>query len=180
MTEDEKQSIKEQFNDIVGDGIAPILKAAGFKKRGNNFHAHAGELDWCINIQKDRWGVNDYYSTWQFTINIGVTWKDYAACLFDKACDFPLESSCPIRTRIGNFMGLSCLNLCHRILSYRFIVLIFCNNGIVDSLCNIAENIKSYLRSDIKKLTVLSDSQIGKTINRFMNKFFYLIIFYGL
>lgn len=105
MTEEEKQNIKEQFNDIVGDGIAPILKAADFKKRGNNFHAHAGELDWCINVQKDRWGVDDYYSTWQFTINIGVTWKDYAACLFDKACDFPLESSCPIRTRIGNFMG---------------------------------------------------------------------------
>lgn len=52
MTEEEKINIKEQFNYIVKNGIAPILKSAGFRKKGNNFHAHAGELDWCINIQK--------------------------------------------------------------------------------------------------------------------------------
>lgn len=105
MTEEEKQNIKEQFNDIVSNGIAPILKAAGFKKRGNNFHVHVGEMDWCINIQKDRWGYDEYFNTWKFTINIGVTWSDYAFCLFNEVCDFPLESSCPIRTRLGNFIG---------------------------------------------------------------------------
>lgn len=105
MTEEEKQNIKEQFNDIVSNGIVPILKAANFKRRGNNFHAHMGDVDWCINIQKSRWGFDDYYNTWQFTINIGITWKDYIICLFNKACDFPLESSCPLRARIGNFMG---------------------------------------------------------------------------
>ena len=26
-------------------------------------------------------------------------------CLFNEVCDFPLENSCPIRTRIGNFIG---------------------------------------------------------------------------
>lgn len=103
MTESEQQNIKEQFKDILSNGIAPILKTAGFKKSGCNFHARAGEMDWCINIQKERWGFNDY--TWQFTINIGVTWNDYTTSLFDKACDFPLESSCPIRARIGMFMG---------------------------------------------------------------------------
>ena len=35
MTEEEKQNIKEQFNDIVSNGIVPILKAANFKRRGN-------------------------------------------------------------------------------------------------------------------------------------------------
>lgn len=105
MTEEEKQNIKEQFNDIVSDGIAPILKAAGFRKRGNNFHAHAGEMDWCINIQKDRWGMDGYFNFWEFTINIGVTNADYVMSLFDKTCDFPLEGACPLRARIGNFMG---------------------------------------------------------------------------
>lgn len=105
MTEEEKLSIKEQFNCIVKDGIVPVLKSAGFKKKGNNFHAHVGELDWCINIQTDRWGFDDSSNTWQFTINIGVTWSDYAMCLFNEVCDFPLENSCPIRTRIGNFIG---------------------------------------------------------------------------
>ena len=82
MTEEEKLSIKEQFNCIVKDGIVPVLKSAGFKKKGNNFHAHVGELDWCINMQKDRWGFDDSSNTWQFTINIGVTWGDYACvCL---------------------------------------------------------------------------------------------------
>lgn len=44
MTKEEKQNIKEQFNDIVNNGIVPILKTAGFKKRGNNFHANTGEI----------------------------------------------------------------------------------------------------------------------------------------
>lgn len=105
MTEEEKINIKEQFNYIVKNGIAPILKSAGFRKKGNNFHAHAGELDWCINIQKDGWGFDRYFNQWGFTINIGVTWSDYAICLFNKVSDFPLEGYCPIRTRIGNFIG---------------------------------------------------------------------------
>ena len=97
MTEEEKINIKEQFNYIVKDGIAPILKSAGFRKKGNNFHAHVRELDWCINIQKDGWGFDRYFNQWGFTINIGVTWSDYAICLFNKVSDFPLEGYCPIR-----------------------------------------------------------------------------------
>ena len=92
MTEEEKINIKEQFNYIVKDGISPILKSAGFRKKGNN-------------IQKDRRGFDGYFNTWKFTINIGVAWSDYAICLFNKIDDFPLEHSCPIRTRIGTFMG---------------------------------------------------------------------------
>lgn len=105
MTEEEKINIKEQFNYIVKNGIAPILKSAGFRKKGNNFHAHAGELDWCINIQKDGWGFDRYFNQWSFTINIGVTWSDYAICLFNKVSDFPLEGYCLIRARIGTIMG---------------------------------------------------------------------------
>lgn len=105
MTEEEKINIKEQFNYIVKNGIAPILKSAGFRKKGNNFHAHAGELDWCINIQKDGWGFDRYFNQWGFTINIGVTWSDYAICLFNKVSDFPLEGYYPIRARIGTIMG---------------------------------------------------------------------------
>ena len=105
MTEEEKINIKEQFNYIVKNGIAPLLKSAGFRKKGNNFHAHAGELDWCINIQKDGWGFNRYFNQWDFTINIGVTWSDYAICLFNKVSDFPLEGYCPIRARIGTIIG---------------------------------------------------------------------------
>lgn len=52
MTEEEKLNIKKQFCDIIKGGIAPILKSAEFKKNGNNFYAHVGELDWCINMQK--------------------------------------------------------------------------------------------------------------------------------
>ena len=102
MTEEEKRNIKEQFHYIIKDGIAPILKSAGFRKKGNNFHVHVGELDWCINVQKE-WGF--YFNTLNFTINIGVTWSDYAICLFNKVSDFPLEGYCPIRTRIGTIMG---------------------------------------------------------------------------
>ena len=105
MTEKEKLNIKEQFSDIVKGGMAPVLKSADFKKKGNNFHARVGEMDWCVNIQKNKWGYDDCSRTWQFTINIGVTWDDYAICLFNEVCDFPLENSCPIRTRIGELMG---------------------------------------------------------------------------
>ena len=44
MTEEEKINIKEQFNYIVKDGIAPILKSAGFRKKGNNQY-------WC-NLER--------------------------------------------------------------------------------------------------------------------------------
>ena len=77
MTEEEKINIKEQFYHIVKDGITPILKSAGFRKKGNNFHAHVEELDWCINIQKDKWGFDDSSNTWQFTINIGVSFQNW-------------------------------------------------------------------------------------------------------
>ena len=73
MTEKEKLDIKEQFGGIVKGGMAPVLKSAGFKKKGNNFHARVGEMDWCVNIQKNKWGYDDSSRTWQFTINIGVT-----------------------------------------------------------------------------------------------------------
>ena len=66
MTEEEKLNIKKQFCDIIKGGIAPILKSAEFKKNGNNFYAHVGELDWCINMQKDRWGFDDSSNTWHF------------------------------------------------------------------------------------------------------------------
>ena len=102
MTEEEKKNIKEQFHYIVKDGIASIWRSAGFRKKGNNFHAHVGELDWCINVQKE-WGF--YFNKLNFTINIGVTWSEYAICLFNKVSDFPLEGYCPIRTRIGSIMG---------------------------------------------------------------------------
>ena len=51
MTEEEKLNIK------IKEGIAPILKSAEFKKNGNNFYAHVGELDWCINMQKRQMGI---------------------------------------------------------------------------------------------------------------------------
>ena len=57
MTEEEKLNIKKQFCDIIKEGIAPILKSAEFKKNGNNFYAHVGELDWCINMQKRQMGI---------------------------------------------------------------------------------------------------------------------------
>lgn len=57
MTEEEKLNIKKQFCDIIKGGIAPILKSAEFKKNGNNFYAHVGELDWCINMQKRQMGI---------------------------------------------------------------------------------------------------------------------------
>ena len=69
MTEEEKINIKEQFNYIVKDGISPILKSVGFRKKGNN-------------IQKDRRGFDGYFNTWKSTINIGVAWSDYAICLY--------------------------------------------------------------------------------------------------
>lgn len=105
MTDEDKQNITIKFNDIVRNGIAPILKATGFRERGNNFHAHVGEMDYCINIQKDRRGFDDHFCSWRFTINICMTWADYTTSLFDKDCDFPLYSSCPLSARIGDFIG---------------------------------------------------------------------------
>ena len=57
MTEEEKLNIKKQFCDIIKEGIAPILKSAEFKKNGNNFYAHVGEIRLVYQYAKRQMGI---------------------------------------------------------------------------------------------------------------------------
>ena len=77
---------KEQFKSIVH----PIMKANGFRRRGNSWYKTIGECIVLLNLQHSNWS-SLYY------INL--------ACFLRKTDPlmlFPQEYKCPIRWRIPN------------------------------------------------------------------------------
>lgn len=67
-------------------------------------------------------------------------------------------------------MGVVIVFIVHGILFERFIVSVFGNDGVINGLGYVLENIKCNLRSDIEELTVLADSQVSKAIYGFVNQ----------
>lgn len=99
----EAKIVKERYNVILKECIAPILKNAGFERKGHNFHLHVDELEWCISIQKDPFGYSSDFRELSFDIEIGITFKEYYPLM--PQSNLYLAISCPFRARIGDFTG---------------------------------------------------------------------------
>lgn len=93
-------NIKKQFQNILNNGIAPTLKSVGFRKNGLNFHARSGEIDWCVNIQKARWGCDGDATSWDFAVNLGITTSVCQKLMYDTHIVFPLVSQCVLRSNL--------------------------------------------------------------------------------
>jgi hypothetical protein len=98
------RNAQEKFNNVVKEGIAPILKKNNFKKKGLNFYKTLGDIGHAIKIQKDKWNSKDEV---RFTINIGIFSKPYwfAEYNYDNEVShptFPQEHISIIRKRIGD------------------------------------------------------------------------------
>lgn len=91
------------LKDIVNKGITPVLRQAGFKRNGQNFHRKVGEVDWCINIQKYRRISDKGSNSLLFTVNAGVTFEEYHE-VFYSTQGVPTENCCPLRARPGQFI----------------------------------------------------------------------------
>ncbi len=59
----------EKFNELVTEGLAPLLKDHGFVRSGLNFRREGDETIALINIQKSRKSSKDQVL---FTINLGI------------------------------------------------------------------------------------------------------------
>jgi len=81
----------------------------GFRKKANNFYRFKDGVGHHINVQKSRW--SDKYQI-SFTINTGVfipeLWDQHYN-YFSKPThpDFPTESECELRRRIGRLKNIS-------------------------------------------------------------------------
>ena len=98
------KNAQERFNNVIKEGIAPVLKNNNFKKKGLNFYKDLGNIGHAIKIQKDK---NNSKDEIRFTINIGIFSKPYWFAEYnydDKTSHpiFPQESISIIRKRIGD------------------------------------------------------------------------------
>ena len=98
------KNAQEKFNNVVKEGIAPILKKNNFKKKGLNFYKDLGDIGHAIKIQKDKWNSKDEV---RFTLNIGIFSKPYwfAKYNYDNEIPhptFPQEPVSIVRKRIGD------------------------------------------------------------------------------
>ena len=97
------KSAPQRFSNVLKEGITPILKENGFKKKGQNYYKSIGEIGQTVNIQKDKWNSKDEI---KFTINLGIFSEKYWLSEFDfdktkKIPQLPKESESIIRKRIG-------------------------------------------------------------------------------
>ena len=97
--------VQTEFEAVVKLHIAPLFKARGFKKKGNNFYKAFPQIGWHFNIQKSQWSSKDHIS---FTFNCGIFVPEIYLKNFDFEKDIPLfpnEYDCLVRERIGMLFG---------------------------------------------------------------------------
>ena len=91
--------IAQRIDTIIREGLAPLLKRNGFKKKARNFYREFENRIEVINVQAGKWNEGN---EGQFTINVGVYYPDIS-----KITDavpvkgLPKEYDCTVRERIG-------------------------------------------------------------------------------
>jgi hypothetical protein len=93
-------AIREKIVEAVTSGFAPVLKAAGYRKKGFNYHQEVSPtVVRLVNVQCSQW--NDEFEG-RFTVNLGVYHRDLAA-LHDAlpVVASPLVKDCVVQERLG-------------------------------------------------------------------------------
>lgn len=91
-------TMQQMLKGIIKETIAPLFKAMGFKKRGNNFAKDCGKFSLTVNIQSSRCNTAEEV---EFTINTGVfTDKIFGTFYTFAPPQFPTEVNSVLRQRI--------------------------------------------------------------------------------
>lgn len=97
------RDFKSEFDSIIKEVIAPIFKANGFKKNGNNFYRDLGEVGQAFNVQQSQWNSKDDKT---FVFNLGLLDKEIQKEIYQRELPkFPKEYDCEIRLRQGQLMN---------------------------------------------------------------------------
>jgi hypothetical protein len=87
------------INDVLGNHVAPYLKALGFKKKAANFWRETDDFIDLVNVQKSQWNSADEA---QFTLNLGIYWRDVQTEIQREAKSMPpKELECTVFERLG-------------------------------------------------------------------------------
>jgi hypothetical protein len=86
------------LKEIIKDTIAPLFKAKGFKKKGNNFAKTFSDFAWVVNIQNSKWNTKEEI---EFTFNTGIfTDKLFGTFYEIEPPQFPTEIYSVLRLRV--------------------------------------------------------------------------------
>jgi len=87
---------------VIRDGLAPLMKRAGFKRSGRNFLKVDSESIAVLNVQAS---LSNVGATGKFTINLGRYFPSVARAVGDPdpPC-LPKEYNCHLRQRIGHLL----------------------------------------------------------------------------
>ncbi|MCG8389587.1 MAG: DUF4304 domain-containing protein [Cytophagales bacterium] len=98
-----QRDFKLEFDSIVKETIAPILKELGFRKNGNNFYRDLGSIGQAFNVQQSQWNSK---SDKTFVFNLGLIDKEINKEVYERELPkFPKEYDCDIRIRMGSLMN---------------------------------------------------------------------------
>lgn len=91
--------IARRIDEVIREGLAPVLKAYGYKKDRRNFRRREAECTRVVNVQGSAWNADNQGS---FTINLGVYFPAVVPFLDGmRVTDRPAEVDCVARERIG-------------------------------------------------------------------------------
>jgi hypothetical protein len=66
---------RDRLDDVVTQGLAPILKAIDRCKQGSYFRKDISPTIQLVNVQSGQWNSQ---AEGQFTVNVGVYHRDFA------------------------------------------------------------------------------------------------------
>lgn len=93
------RDFKVEFDNLIKEVIAPILKENGFKKKASNFYKPSHDLIQVVNVQKSKWNSKDNIS---FTFNIGFFSPVIFLEIWDRPIpDVPKNYDCFMHLRPG-------------------------------------------------------------------------------
>ena len=94
--------VAQTIDRVIRFGLAPCLRAEGFKKQARNFYRRSNYRTDVVNIQASRWNEG---ASGSFTMNLGVYFPEVAdLASAPPAPSVPKEYHCTVRSRIGHLM----------------------------------------------------------------------------
>lgn len=88
---------RDSINEIVKLGIAPTLKANGFKKKALNFARRIGSASHYLNVQLSSWNSGP---TGSFYLNVGVVFDELCFHFGKQPPQFPRYEDCQFLVRM--------------------------------------------------------------------------------